>query len=245
MHHHRLSTPAKLLLVLVVVAVSTLPLLTGCDIIDQLLGGGVSGGGTGNALKAVITAELDDNWVDTTLNPDLRPPLMYDFSAMDSLSEWGEPIEKGSYQMAWAFGDGETRGVEWSDYTTHHRYWDEGTYTATLTLGYGNASDTAQKTIIIGPGWLEILSLETEPRTDGQFNVAVLVRNQSNQTLGKVGVRLFANGVLVRMLDVILEGETPDRLPPNGTYTLRGAIYPWTGTLTARSSLCLPWQDGQ
>ena len=244
MHHHRLSTPAKLLLVLVVVAVSTLPLLTGCAFIDQLLGGGVSGGGTGNALKAVITAELDDNW-DTTLNPDLRPPLMYDFSAMDSLSEWGEPIEKGSYQMAWAFGDGETRGVEWSDYTTHHRYWDEGTYTATLTLGYGNASDTAQKTITIGPGWLEILSLETELRTDGQFNVAVLVRNQSNQTLNKVGVRLFANGVPVMMLDAILEDETPDRIPPNGTYTLRGAIYPWTGTLTARSSWCLPWQDGQ
>ena len=51
MHHHRFATAAKTLLVLVVVAVFMLPLLTGCNLIDQLLGRGISGGGTGNALQ--------------------------------------------------------------------------------------------------------------------------------------------------------------------------------------------------
>ena len=232
------------------VAVFTLPLLTGCDLINQLLGGGIPGGGTGNAPQAVITADIDHHWVDTTLNPDLRPPLMYEFSAINSLDENGVPIHKPNYEVAWDFGDGETRGFEWGDYVTHHRYSEEGTYIVTLTVrqapAYGNASATAQKTITIGPGWLEIVSLTTERRPDGQFNVTVIVRNQSNQALHGIRVELLANGVLLPIvLEADLMGETPDRVPPNGTYTLRSVISPWTGELRARSSWCVPWQSGQ
>ena len=58
MHHHRFTATAKLLLVLVAVTVSTLPFLTGCDFIDQLLGGGISEGTTASALKASPTERL-------------------------------------------------------------------------------------------------------------------------------------------------------------------------------------------
>ncbi|MEA3239488.1 MAG: hypothetical protein U9Q94_06900 [Candidatus Bipolaricaulota bacterium] len=103
-------------------ALFVLPLLAACDLIDQLLGRGIPGGGTANAPQAVITLQINDGLVNQGLNPDLRPPLMYDFRAMNSLDQYGDPIHKPHYEVAWDFGDGETRGFEWSDYVTSHRY---------------------------------------------------------------------------------------------------------------------------
>ncbi len=250
MYRHSLKIAIKATVLFVVVAFAVLPFLTGCDLIDQLLGSGGIGGGNTGGIQAVMTAQLNDQLVNRGLNPDHRPPLRYDFSATDSLDEYGDPIHKPNYEVGWDFGDGKTRGFEWSDYNLTHIYREEGTYTATLTVReapiYGNASATAQKTITIGPGWLEIVSLTTERRPDGQFNVTVVVRNQSNQALHGIRVDLLANGVLLPIvLEADLMGETPDRVPPNGTYILRGVIGPWTGELRARSSWCVPWPDGQ
>jgi len=226
--------------------VSVLPLMTGCDLIDQLIGGGIPGGGT--ALQAVITPKVHDPLVDQGLNPDLRPPLMYDSSAVSSLDQYRDPIHKPNYEAGWDFGDGKTRAFEWNDYFTHHRYFDAGPHIVTLTVrensAYGNAMGTAQKTITIGPAWLQIVSLTTELRTDGQLDVTVAVRNQSHQALGRLQVDLLANDTLLSAaLLADLSGKTPDRVPPNGTYTLRGVTSPWTGTLRARSSWCYAVAD--
>ncbi|MEA3239489.1 MAG: hypothetical protein U9Q94_06905 [Candidatus Bipolaricaulota bacterium] len=84
--------------------------------------------------------------------------------------------------------------------------------------------------ITIGPAWLEIISWTTVARTDGQFDVTVVVRNQSSQALGRLQVDLLANGALVSTVLVAnLIGKTPDRVSPNGTYTLSGVTNPWTG----------------
>jgi len=240
MRRRRWSVSFLLALVLL-----SLLLVTGCDLIDQLIGGGVPGGGDTSAVKAVITAEVDKKWLDTTLNPDLRPPLMYRFSAANSLDQYGNPIHTPYYEVAWDFGDGETTGFDYGGYVISHRYWEEGEYTVTLTVrensAYGNASATAQKQITIGPGWLEIISVTTSARPDGRFDVSVVVRNQSNQTLHGLEVDLLS-GERIDPLIVDLDGTTPDRLPlpPNGTYTLSDVINPWTGTLRARSSWCYP-----
>lgn len=243
--HNRLVHVVRISLVLTLLAVSTFPFLTGCDFIDQLIGGGIPGGGTGSAINAVITAKINDPLVAQGLNPDLRPPLMYDFSAVSSLDQYGDPIHKPNYEVGWDFGDGETRGFEWGDYVTHHRYFEEGTHIVTLTVrqapAYGSASATAQKTITIGPGWLEIISLTTENRPDGDVDVTVVVRNQSHQDLGSIQVDLLVDGVLwSTALLKNFSSENPDHLAPNGTYTLRGVVGQWTGTLTARSSWCVP-----
>ena len=81
-----------------------------------------------------MSAQVHDPLVDRGLNPDLRPPLMYDFSAVSSLDEYGNPIHKPNYEVSWDFGDGQTRGFEWNDYVTHNRYWEEGIYTVTLAV---------------------------------------------------------------------------------------------------------------
>ena len=246
MHRYRLRVAVKASLVLAALAVCVLPLLTGCDLLDQLLAGGIPGGGTGSAIAAVMTAQVHDPLVDRGLNPDLRPPLMYDFNAASSTDGNGDPIQKLYYKVAWDFGDGEIRDFEWSDYYTHHRYWEEGTYTVTLTVRedpeYGNAVATAQKTITIGPAWLEIVGLTTEPRGDGLWDVNVVVRNQSHQALGRFQVDLIADDLVVRAVPAAdLTGKTPDRLPASGTYTLKGVVEgQWTGTLRARSSWCDP-----
>ena len=246
MYGSRLAIAVRASLVFAVLVVCMLPFLTGCDLIDQLLGGGIPGGGTGSAIDAMMTAEVHDPLVDRGLNPDLRPPLMYDFSAVSSLDQYGDPIHKPNYEAGWDFGDGKTRGFEWNDYVTHNRYFEEGTYTVTLTVrensAYGNAMATAQKTITIGPAWLQIVSLTTELREDGLWDVNVIVRNQSHQALGRFQVYLVANDLVVRVVPAAdLTGQTPDRLPPNGTYTLKGIVEgQWTGTLSAHSSWCDP-----
>jgi len=244
-HYFRPVSAAKLSLFLIVSVTLLLPFITGCDFIDQFLGGGTSGGGTTGAPQAVIAAEIDDSMVDSGLNPDLRPPLMYKFNSLDSLDKFGDPIRHGVQEVAWDFGDGETRGFEWNDYVTDHRYWEEGTYTATLTVRepatYGGATNTAQETITIGPAWLEIVSLTTASRPDGQVDVTVVVRNQSQQPLGKIQVDLIANGsIWPSNLSVTFPSGSQDDLPPGGTYTLKSAVGQWTGSLRARSSFCVP-----
>ena len=168
---------------------------------------------------------------------------------MSSLDEYGNPIHKPNYEVGWDFGDGQTRALEWNDYVPHNRYWEEGTYTVTLTVrensAYVNAMATVQKTITIGPAWLEIVSLTTESRGDSLWDVNVIVRNQSHQALGRFQVYLVANDAFVLVAPAAdLSGKTPDRLPPNGTYALKGIVEgPWTGALRARSSWCYPVAD--
>ncbi|HDJ29683.1 MAG TPA: hypothetical protein ENF29_01360 [Candidatus Acetothermia bacterium] len=219
--------------------------LTGCDLLDQLFGGTPPSGGTGDAPTAVITARIADQMVDRGDNPDHRPPISYVFSALDSLDKFGDPIRRGIQEVAWDFSDGGTRGFEWNDYTTRHLYYEEGTYTVTLTVRepetYGNATDTAQKTITIGPGWLKIDSVTTTPRQDGQFKVTIAVHNQSNQALKRITVALLDdNGGTARGADVTL--ETP--LAPNGAYTFTTVIGGWTGTLRAIPLWCYPPSAG-
>ena len=226
--------------ILLVAALSVVA-LTGCDFLDQLFGGNPPGSGTGNTPTAVITVRLDDPMVDRGDNPDHHPPIFYEFSALDSLDKYGDPIRRGIQEVAWEFGDGGTRGFEWSDYVTQHLYYEEGTYTATLTVRepdtYGSTTDTAQETITIGPGWLKINSVTTSPRQDGQFDVTIAVQNQSNQALKRIAVVLLDdNGWTARGADVTL--ETP--LAPNGAYTFATVIGSWTGTLRAISWWCYP-----
>lgn len=247
MHHHSPITVIKGSILVVLLAISALPLLTGCDLIDQLLDGGSSGGGTTNGIQAVMTAQIDDDMVKRGANPDHRPPIWYKFSAMSSLDQYGDPIHKPRYEVAWDFGDGETRAFEWGNYTIKHIYREEGTYTATLTVReapeYGNASATAQKTITIGPAWLKIVSLTTEPRADGRFDVTVIVRNQSDQAFQGIQVDLVsAEGTRYSALSATFSSETTPKnsLAPGGVYTLRTSIGPWAGTLRARSSWCGP-----
>ncbi len=244
------STTAMVLLAAVVLG---LFFIAGCDLLDRLTGGGTppgGGNGTSDAPHAVIAAQIDDAWIDRGLNPDLRPPLMYRFNSLNSLDKFGDPIRKGVQEVAWDFGDGETRGFEWGDYVTDHRYYEEGTYTVTLTVRepatYGGAADTAQTTITIGPAWLEIVSLTAEDRPDGQVDVSVVVRNQSRQALQGIQVDLIlADGTIwPSTLMQSFTGETPDRLVPGAMYTLRSTVGKWTGPIRARSSFCTPVSSG-
>jgi hypothetical protein len=250
MHRRRTVSTRRAFLLFLVCVLFVLPFMTGCDFIDQLLGGGIPGGGSANAPQAVMTAEIDHDLVDLGLNPDLRPPLWYQFSSAGSLSEDGIPITDpmaGFHELLWDFGDGMTIGFTPSK-SAQHVYREEGTYTASLTLrAAGGATDTVQKTITIGPAWLEIVSLTTADRPDGQVNVTVVVRNQSNQALRVIGVELAVDGTLwpSNLSATFGPGTTPERLLPDGTYTLTTAVGSWTGTLTARSSFCTAWPDGQ
>ena len=238
--------------VLVIVVLGALA-LTGCSFLDQIFGGGTPpGGGTADAPQAVMTVQIADAMVARGDNPDHRPPISYKFSAVNSRDKFGDPIRKGIQEVAWDFGDGSTRGFEWSiqNYVTNHIYREEGTYTATLTVRepatYGGTTGTAQKTITIGPGWLKIISMATKARTDGQFDVTIVVKNQSHQVLGRIAVYLIdentsTHGWTGRGADVTL--QTP--LAPNGGYTLKTVIGTWTGTLRAISWWCYPVPSGK
>jgi len=222
----------------------TVPLLTGCDLLYQLIGDGSSGGGAGTAPQAVMAVQIDDDLVDMGLNPDLRPPIWYSFSGADSLNADGvsilDPIA-GYHELAWNFGDGTTIDFSASKSAKQHIYREEGTYTASLTVRDAiGASHTAQQAITIGPAWLEIVSVATANRTDGQIDVTVVVRNQSSQSL-----RVFTVELLVD--DQIWPSNlsaTVDDFPPNGIYTLTTAVGAYTGTLRARSSFCTPVSGG-
>jgi hypothetical protein len=106
---------------------------------------------------------------------------------------------------------------------------------------YGTAIDTVQKTITIGPAWLDIVSLTTEPREDDdRFNVTIVVRNQSKQALRGIQIDLVsADWTLNTAASAAFDSNTnPDRLAPGAVYTLRTWTGPWNGTLRARSSWC-------
>jgi len=247
----RRSISVGKLVVVLMVGVALVPLVTGCDLIDKILDAISPGGGTTGSPQAAMTAVIDDDLVDMGLNPDLRPPLLYQFSCAGSLNEDGISIfdpMAGMHDKAWDYGDGTTRGFEWSDTNPQHIYRREGIYIASLTLrdAASGATDTVQQTITIGPGWLEIVSLATADRPDGQVDVTVVVRNQSQQDLRVFTVDLLVDGVpWPSNLGVTLgPGMNPDRLAPGAIYTLRGAVGSWTGTLTVHSSFCTPWVAG-
>ena len=232
--------------------------MTSCDFLDQLIaqitGGGTPGGSSTTAPTAVMTATVgaDDALVNQGLNPDLRAPLWYDFSGVDSLDEYGESILSpvaGYTELLWDFGDGATIDYSLSKSTKQHRYLLEGTYTASLTLrGASGSTDTAYQTITIGPGWLEIVSLTWEDRPDDKAVVSVTVRNQSRQTLVAIAVNLYVDGSLLPgdwLNASFSDLTTPVSLIPGATYTLTEWFNKWTGTLTARSADCTPLPVGQ
>jgi len=202
---------------------------------------------TSNGLRAVMTAEVDDDLAAMGLNPDLRPPLYYQFNGVESLSEDGYPVTDpyaGLHEMSWDFGDGITERFTPSK-STIHMYREEGTFTASLFLRNGGGEvDTAQITINIGPAWLEIIDISTENRPDGRVDVEVLVRNQSNQDLRVIIVDLHVDGSIVpsNLSTTFGPGVVPEFLGPDATYTLRGTVGAWTGELEARSSFCTPMQ---
>ena len=257
MNRSRSASIARLLSIPVILFLLILPLMSGCDFIDQLIeqitGGGLSGGNTANAPTAVITAVIDDDAVTAGLNPDLRPPLWYQLSSAGSLSEYGDSIYDGNHSLAWDFGDGILRGFEWSDRGSKHNYKQEGTYIVSLTVraDASGASDTVQKTITIGPAWLEILSLTWEYLPDGRADYTVVVRNQSRQSLRGIAVDLYLDGSLTGLsfFSAVFSAETtPVSLPPGATYTLHNAIsssWNGTGTLTASSGWCVAYPLGQ
>ena len=247
----RRSISVGKLVVVLMVGVALVPLVTGCDLIDKILDAISPGGGTTGSPQAAMTAVIDDDLVDMGLNPDLRPPLLYQFSCDGSLNSEGisifDPLA-GMHDKAWDYGDGTTRGFEWSDINPKHIYREEGTYVASLTIrdAATGATDTVQQTITIGAGWLEIVSLTTEPWPDGRATLNVVVRNQSQQDLRVIVVDLLVDGVLWRsnVGETLGPGTTPERLSPNATYTITRVISDWTGTLTARSGGCTPWVAG-
>jgi len=202
---------------------------------------------TSDGLQAVMTAEVDDDLAEMGLNPDLRPPLHYQFSGVESLSEDGYPVTDpyaGMHEMSWDFGDGITDRFSPSK-SAQHIYREEGTFTASLFLRSGGGEiDTSQMTISIGPAWLEIMDISTENRADGRVDVEVLVRNQSNQDLRVIIVELHVDGSLVpsNLSTTFGPGVVPEYLGPDATYTLRSTVGAWTGELEARSSFCTPMQ---
>ncbi len=254
MHRSR-SRPALKQFLIPAVLVSLI-LVSGCDLIDQLLGlspGGDPGGGTGNAPQAVMTVGIDDDLVDMGLNPDLRPPLWYAFSSAESLTGDGLPLyhpSAGMHDVAWDYGDGGTRGFEWNDRTTEHIYREEGTYVASLSVRHtaSGLTDTAQQTIVIGEAWLEIVSVTTADRPDDRVDVTVVVRNQSSQVLRVIVVDVLVDEQLwPSNLSATFSPETePGLLEPNETYSLTSSVGKWTtGTLRVRSSFCTPWVPPQ
>lgn len=256
MNRSRSASIARLLSIPIILFLLILPLVSGCDFIDQLIeqitGGGVSGGNTANAPTAVMTAVIDDDLVDAGLNPDLRPPLWYQFGSSNSLNEYGDPIYdymSGIHSLAWDFGDGTLRGFEWSDRSPKHSYKHEGTYIATLTVRSEatGKTHTTQQTIEIGPAWLAIDAFTWENRPDGQVDLTVIVRNQSRQSLRGIAVDLFLDGSIwvLNALSASFDGGTPDRIIPGGSYTLHTTVGSWTGTLTASSGWCVAYPLGQ
>ena len=255
MHHSRSVSTAKLFFVAVVLLVFVLPLMTGCDFIDQLIeqimGGGTPGGSTANAPTAVMTVVLDDALVSAGLNPDLRPPVAYQFNGATSLNEDGVPITDpiaGFHELSWDYGDGMVVPFTPSK-STRHVYRAEGPHTASLTVrGATGATDTVYQTITLGPGWLEIVNLTTDPLPDGRFLVTVAVRNQSNQSLTSFSIDLLTDGSnwSIGLGNPVLgPGNPPDRLIPGGSAILTTSTGSWTGTLTARSGPCTPLPVGQ
>ena len=253
MYRSHQASIARLLLVSIVLFLFVFPSLTGCDFIDELIaqitGGGTPGGNTSNAPTAVITATVapDDALVNAGLNPDLRPPIRYQFSAADSLNEEGLSVldpYAGLHEVSWDYGDGMVTNFSPSLSTIHVYRW-EGPHTASLTLrGAGGAADTVYQTITLGPGWLEIVSLTWETRPDNKAVVTVIVRNQSRQALSRIGVNLHVDGAILEInaLNVAFsDGTTPTKLLPGATYTLTKWINQWTGTLTATSGECIPY----
>ncbi len=202
---------------------------------------------TSNALQAVMTVEIDDDLVEMGLNPDLRPPLHYQFSGVESLNQDGVPITDpmaGLHELSWDFGDSLTERFSPSK-STVHIYREEGTFTANLFLREGSGeTDTAQVTIDIGPAWLEIMDLTTVNRPDGGADVSVIVRNQSNQDLRVITVELHVDGSIMpsNLSATFGPGTVPEYLGPNATYTLTSSVGEWTGDLKARSSFCTPLQ---
>jgi len=251
-YRSRSASIVKLLVVSIVLFLFVFPLMTGCDFIDQLIAQ-ITGGGSTSAPTAVMTATvaLDDYLVKEGLNPDLRPPIRYQFSAADSLNEEGVSVldpYAGLHETSWDFGDGMTTHFSPSLSTIHLYRW-EGPHTASLTLRGGDgATDTVSQTITLGPGWLEIVSLTWENRPDGMAIVTVIVRNQSRQALQRIGVNLHVDGAIwqINALNVAFgEGTIPVKLSPGATYTLTTWVYQWTGTLTATSGECIPYPLGQ
>lgn len=220
-------------------------MLTGCDFLDPFTGGG--GTGTTNAPQAVMTLQLDDPMVNNGSNPDHHPPLSYNLSALDSLDLYGDPIRRGVEEVAWDFGDGETRGFEWGDYTSRHSFREEGPITITLTVrepeAYGGGTDTAQQTITLGPAWLKILSVAKTEQADGTFEISVVVKNQSRQVLGRLGLDLVGSDGWVSAVDLNLGDTAEDGLAPNATYTITKNIGEWNGLLRVRSGWCYPIPD--
>lgn len=246
---HRDSGSVRKVLLFVVLGIVVSALVTGCDLIDQILDAISPGGGTTGSPQAVMTAVIDDDLVDAGLNPDLRPPLWYQFSSVGSLNEDGDSIYDsmaGIHALAWDFGDGNLRGFEWSDRAPRHSYKQEGTYVASLTVRAeaSGDTDTIEQTITIGPAWLEIVSLTWEDRPDGRADITVAVRNQSRQALRGIAVDLFLDGSLWMgtALSASFTAETtPVSLSPGATYTLRTTVGSWAGTLTASSGWCTPY----
>ncbi len=203
---------------------------------------------TSEELQAVMTLELDDGLAAMGLNPDLRPPLLYQFIGVESLNEDGVPITDpiaGLHELSWDFGDGNTERFTVSK-STQHMYREEGTYTASLFLRDSDGDiDTAQTTVNIGPAWLEIMHISTENRPDGRVNVAVTVRNQSNQILRVLQVDLLVgeSPVPSNLSVTFGPGTVPEYLGPDDTYTLTGTVGQWDGELRARSSYCTPFQE--
>lgn len=241
---HRIVSKSIARSVLLVAILGAL-MLTGCDFLDQFTGGG--GTGTANAPQAVMTVQLDDPMVNNGSNPDHHPPLFYNFSALDSLDLYGDPIRRGVEEVAWDFGDGETRGFEWGDYTSRHSFREEGPLTITLTVRepeeFGGGIDTAQQTITLGPAWLKILSVTKTVQTDGTLEIAVVVQNQSRQVLGRLGLDLVGSDGWVATIDWFLGDTVEDGLAPGGTCTITRNIGEWNGSLRVRSGWCYPIPD--
>jgi len=217
--------------------------ISGCDLLDQWLGG--SPGGGGNTPTAVIRAEPSDDLVAAGLNPDLRPPLRYQFTVEDSTDSDGLPVGQSphNFDYAWDFDNGQTLGP--GGYPSPRIFfYEQGTYNVSLTVTqWGGGSDTAVKTIVIGEPWLEIMSVDWTPRQDGNLTLSVGVRNQSDQPLRSFQVQLKVNGAPALVLGEDLTGKTPDRLLPGAGYFLTGVIAPsWTQTLDVVSHFCTPWE---
>ncbi len=258
MHRSRPAFTVRRFVVSVVLLLLALPWITGCDFIDQLIaeitGGGTPGGGSTGAPTAVMTVSVgaDDAFVNWGLNPDLRPPIWYDFSCVGSLDQDGISIfdpMAGFHELLWDFGDGTTVGYTMSKTVKQHRYREQGTYTASLTIrSASGATDTVSQTITIGPAWLEIVGITTAPLPDGTYQVTVSVINQSRQALTQFSIDLLADGVPISIgvgYPTLGAENPPDRLIPGGSAKLVTSTGAWTGTLSARSGECKPLAVGQ